>query len=217
LAALYIIYEAISKWLTGLHLENINQGTYLITVATVLNGALGWYLVKQGKKYHSIVLEANGKHVLTDSLTSFGVIIALLLTLLTGWLPFDPILAIIVAANILWTGGKLVRRSIGGLMDETDPIMDAQLRTILDGETRKYNIHYHNLKHRNTGNKMLVEFHLLFQDHETVAHAHEISTKIEREIYSALPMQTEIISHLEPEENHDEIHKNLLQRVNMKT
>ena len=210
LAALYIIYEAIHKWLVGLALENLGTGTIFTALATVINGGLGWYLVKQGKKYHSLVLEANGKHVLTDSWTSLGVIIGLILTMITGWLPFDPILAILVALNILWTGGKLIRRSVGGLMDESSPEVDKRLRMILQGETEKYQIQFHGLRHRNAGNRMLIEFHLLFHGNVSVSLAHEQATKIEREITKAFPMRVEVLSHLEPLEEHDEIHKKLL-------
>ncbi len=128
LAALYIIYEATHKWLSGLALENIGTGTAYTSLSVVINGALGWYLVVIGKKYHSLVIEANGKHVLTDSWTSIGVVVGLLLITLTGWLPFDPLIAILVGINILWTGYKLIRRSIAGLMDESNPEIDQQLR-----------------------------------------------------------------------------------------
>ncbi|MBI1804114.1 MAG: cation transporter [Ignavibacteriae bacterium] len=214
LAAIYIIYEAIHKWLGGLALQNIGTGTYFITLATIINGGLGWYLVHQGKKYHSIVLEANGKHVLTDSWTSLGVIVGLILTMLTGWLPFDPILAIIVATNILWTGGALIRRSIGGLMDESDPEIDAKIREILARETSKYNVKFHGLRHRNAGTKLLIEFHLLFHENILIAQAHEQATLIEQEIHKAFPLQIEILSHLEPLEGHDEIHQRLLKTDN---
>ena len=212
IAAIYIMYEAIHRWITGLQLENIGTGTIFTFLATVLNGGLGWYLVQQGKKFHSIVLDANGKHVLTDSWTSLGVIIGLLLTLLTGWLPFDPILAMLVAANILWTGGKLIRRSIGGLMDESDPKVDATLQALLQRETEKYGIAFHHLRHRNAGNKLLVEFHLLFHQNVTIRKAHEQATLIEKEIQKAFENNTEIISHLEPIEGHDEIHEKLLMK-----
>jgi len=208
IAAVYIIVEAIRKWLMGLQLENISQGIMFVALATVINGVLGWFLVREGKKYHSIVLEANGKHVLTDSWTSFGVIIGLVLILLTGWLPFDPILAILVAMSILWTGAKLMRRSISGLMDESDPGTDAKIRVILQLQTAKHHIEFHNLRHRNAGNKLLIEFHLLFSEDMPIFHAHEIATDIEQEIHKAFPVQTEIISHLEPVEGH-ELHESL--------
>ena len=213
LAAIYIIYEAIHKWLGGLALEHIDTGTYFIILATIINGGLGWYLVYQGKKYHSIVLEANGKHVLTDSWTSLGVIIGLTLTMLTGWLPFDPILAIIVAANILWTGGKLMRRSIGGLMDETDPKIDAAITQLLTREATKYRLEFHGLRHRNAGTKLMIEFHLLFHENISLAKAHEQATLIEQEIHKQFPQEVEVISHLEPAEGHDEFHKKVLKNT----
>ena len=198
IAALYIIYEAIRKWLAGLSLQNIDTGITFIAISTAINGLLGWFLVHQGKKYHSIVLEANGKHVLTDSWTSLGVIVGLMLVIWTGWLPFDPLIAIVVATNILWSGGKLMRRSVGGLMDEADPNVDAQLRSLLQQETDKYQMQFHHLRHRNAGNKLLIEFHLLFQQNVSIARAHELATLIEEKIQDTFPMETEIISHFEP-------------------
>ncbi len=206
IAALYIIKESIDKWLTGHHLENIEQGIGFIVLATVINGGLGWYLIRQGKKYHSIVLEANGKHVLTDSWTSLGVIVALLLTLWTGWLPFDPIIAILVAINILWSGSKLVRRSVGGLMDEADPNVNKKLREILQKATKEYDIRFHRLRHRNAGNKLVIEFHLLFHKDIPISKAHQQATCLEKAIIDSFPMQTEVTSHLEPIEGHDESH-----------
>ncbi|MBI5216061.1 MAG: cation transporter [Ignavibacteriae bacterium] len=210
LAAIYIIVESILKWIQGLQIENIEQGIYFTVAATIINGALGGYLLYRGKKNHSLILEANGKHVLTDSWTSLGVIVGLLLTKFTGWLPFDPLVAIVVAINILWTGGNLIRQSIGGLMDEADPEVGAKLQSILQTQTQKFNIGFHHLRHRNAGNKLLIEFHLLFPDNATIADAHLEATVIEQEIKKAFPMQTEIISHLEPSESHDEVHAQLL-------
>lgn len=210
IAALFILYEAITKWLSGLEIQNIDTGALIIAGATAVNGLLGVYLVRQGKKYHSIVLEANGKHVLTDSWTSLGVIIGLVLTMMTGWMSFDPILAIIVALNILWTGARLMRRSIGGLMDEADPVIDAAIREILDRECARYSIQYHLLRHRNAGNKLLVEFHLLFPQALPISVAHEEATKIEQELHRAISTPMEILSHLEPIEGHDEVHERLL-------
>lgn len=214
IAAVYILYETVHEWLTGLTIRNIDEGTWLLVVATAVNGLLGLYLVRQGKKYSSLVLEANGKHVLTDSWTSFGVVVGLVLTMVTGWLPFDPLLAILVSLNILWTGAKLMRRSIGGLMDEADPAIDTAIREVLDRETAKYQVHYHHLRHRNAGNKLLVEFHLLFPSELPIASAHEQATRIEHEIHRVLPAHAEIISHLEPLEGHDEVHERLLNQRN---
>jgi len=205
-AAFYIIYESINKWLHGLHLQNIEYGTVFIAIATIINGFLGWYLVNTGKKYNSIVLVANGKHVLTDSWTSLGVIITLGLTLLTGWLILDPIIAIFIAINIIWSGTKLIRTSIGGLMDEADPDVHDKLIFILDEVKKEFEISYHDLRHRNSGNQLFVELHLLFSDKFTLASAHVLATQIESKIIEALPLPTRVITHLEPLKEHDASH-----------
>ena len=135
IAALYIIFTAVRKLIVGVEIEQLGIGTIFTAFATFVNALLGFFIIQRGKKHHSLVLIANGKHVLTDSWTSFGVIIGLGLILFTGWLPFDPICAIIVATNILWTGTKLIRQSVGGLMDEIDIDVDAAIRKILERES----------------------------------------------------------------------------------
>jgi len=132
LAAIFILYATIEKWMAGLHLENLGAGTLLVLVAAVLNAGLGWYLMRLGRRSQSLILEANGKHVLTDSWTSFGVVAGLGLVMLTGWKPFDPLLAIAVAINILWTGGHLVWRSALGLLDHSEPEVGRDIRDKLD-------------------------------------------------------------------------------------
>ena len=136
-AAIFIIYEAIAKWLGGLFLENLGTGTALTAAAALINGVLGAYLVWIGKKKGSLILEANGKHVLTDSWTSIGVLVGLGLTLLTGWLPWDPIFAILVAINILFSGVSLIRKSVAGLMDKADPTVHHRIEAILKEETNR--------------------------------------------------------------------------------
>ena len=120
-------------------------------VAAVANAALGGYLVWLGKRTRSIILEANGKHVLTDSWTSFGVVAGLGLVLSTGWKPFDPIVAIAVALNILWSGGGLLRRSISGLMDYSDPNVARELEPHVEALSRELGIHFHQVRFRHTG------------------------------------------------------------------
>ncbi len=206
LAAVYIMYESVRRWISGIEIQQLGAGTLFTMAATLINGVLGWFIVARGKKYNSLVLIANGKHVLTDSWTSLGVIIGLVMILLTGWLPFDPIVAIIVASNILWTGYRLMRQSIGGLMDESDAAVDTTIRVILDRETARYHIEYHGLRHRNAGNKILIEFHLLFPEGVTLADAHDDATSIERALNAAFPGHTDIISHLEPASDHNSCH-----------
>ncbi len=209
IAALYIIFEASEKWLHGLRLQNLGTGTMFVAGAAIINAALGGYLVWMGKRHGSIILVANGKHVLTDSWTSFGIIVGLGLVLWTGWLPFDPILAILVALNILWSGGRLLRQSIGGLMDEGNPELDHKLRGILDAATAKDGLRYHELRYRYSGSALWVEVHLLFSQGTLIEDAHWKATEVEAAVKSQVGLPVTITTHLEPVESHDETHRKL--------
>ncbi len=209
LAAVYIIYAAVQKWMAGLAVENLGMGTLYTAAATTINAALGGYLLWQGKRHNSLILVANGKHVLTDSWTSFGVIIGLMLVIWTGWQPFDPILAILVALNILWSGGKLIRQSVGGLMDEGDPALEHRLRSMLDSETQQRGLWYHELRYRQSGASLWVEVHLLFPNGSLIEDAHWKATEIEAALKKQFTIPFHITTHLEPREDHDEIHQRL--------
>jgi cation diffusion facilitator family transporter len=206
LAAFYIIYVSVQKWLGGLHLENLGTGTLLTLAAAVINAVLGIYLVWVGKKHRSLILEANGKHVLTDSWTSFGVVGGLTLALMTGWLPLDPLLAMVVALNILWTGGKLMRQSVGGLMDEVDEQLESRVSSLLSEMTSEAGVQFHGLRQRNAGNTVWVEFHLLFPKGTLLDSAHALATHIEEKLQQELDVKAEVISHLETLEDHQEVH-----------
>jgi cation diffusion facilitator family transporter len=206
IAAFYIIFVSIEKWISGLKLENLGLGTGLTFLASLINGGLGLYLLGIGKKKHSLILEANGKHVLTDCWTSLGVVVGLSLAMITGWLVLDPIIAILVALNILWTGGLLIRQSIGGLMDEVDPETEAKIKSLLDPITQSQGIKYHALRHRNTGSTLWMELHLLFPKGILLENAHAIATQIEDRLKSNFPTRTEVITHLETLEDHAAIH-----------
>lgn len=205
-AAAFIIIDAAGKLLGPIVVHNLGQGTLIIAGASVLNLGLGLYLVQRGKKYHSIILVANGKHVLTDSWTSFGVVAGLAVTLWTGWLPFDPLIAIAVALNIVWSGVKLIRESVAGLMDERDPALDELITTILNRETSNRGLRYHELRFRRSGNALWVEFHLLFPSHTLLTEAHRTATDVEQVLRQGLAMPSEIITHLESLEDHEEAH-----------
>ncbi|MBZ5646741.1 MAG: cation diffusion facilitator family transporter [Acidobacteriia bacterium] len=207
LAAFAIIYSAIHKWLHGLELQRLGLGTLLVLAASIINALLGWYLVRTGKKNHSLILEANGKHVLTDSWTSFGVVGGLCLVLITGWKPFDPICAIAVALNILWSGGALVWRSATGLLDYADPGVGRRLRERLDQLCQELGVEYHGVRFRMTGQRLLIEVHLLFPHTTAVGEAHRIATIIEERLPESLEIPAEVLTHLESLEDHADVHK----------
>jgi cation diffusion facilitator family transporter len=206
LAAITIIVTAIQKWLAGLQLEHLGVGTLLLLAAGILNAGLGWYLVRTGRRVHSVILEANGKHVLTDSWTSFGVVVGLVLVIMTRWKPFDPLVAIAVALNILWSGGHLVWRSAVGLLDYSDPDHGHQIREKLDAICTELGMKYHGVRFRTTGYRQLIEVHLLFPRDTAVGDAHRLATKLEDRLPAELSRPAEVITHLESEEDHEEVH-----------
>jgi cation diffusion facilitator family transporter len=206
LAAIAIIVTAVQKWLRGLQLENLGAGTFMLLAAGVLNAGLGWYLLRTGRRAHSLILQANGKHVLTDSWTSFGVVGGLLLVILTGWRPFDPLMAIAVALNILWSGGQLIWRSAQGLLDYSDPNAGHQIREKLDAICTELRVKYHGVRFRTTGYRELIEVHLLFPRDTPVGEAHKVATMVEDRLPAELTMPAEVVTHLESEEDHEEVH-----------
>jgi cation diffusion facilitator family transporter len=196
-AALYILYVAAGALIRGPELDHIPVGLALTALAAVLNGLLGWHLVRTGQKRGSIILEANGYHVLTDCWTSLGVLIALGLVQFTGWLYWDPIFAIAAALNILVSGLRLMRRSVSGLMDAADPAVHRQIEELVTTETHRHGITHHNLRHRNIGDAHHVEFHLSFPRDILLRDAHRIATEIEDTVEKNIHPAAHVITHLE--------------------
>ena len=206
LAAGSIIYTTTVRWSHGLALDNLGRGVILIVCAGLLNAALGWYLLRIGRRNHSLILEADGKHVLTDSWTSFGVVAGLALVMATGWKPFDPLIAYAVAANILFTGGRLLWRSINGLLDYSDPAVGHKIRARLDAVCQELGIEYHGVRFRTTGYRQFIEIHLLFPDQMRLGAAHRLATEVEERLTRDLEMPAEVTTHLESLEDHAEVH-----------
>jgi cation diffusion facilitator family transporter len=207
LAGLFIIVVTIRKWLTGLELDNVGAGTLFTLLTAVLNAGLGWYLVRTGKRTQSLILEADGKHVLTDSWTSAGVVAGLALVMWTGWKPWDAICALAVALNILWSGGNLIWRSATGLLDTADPRTGNLLREKLDTLCGELGIQYHGVRFRSTGQRLMVEVHLLFAGTQTVAEAHRLATLLEERMAETLGQPAEVITHLEARDDHEAVHR----------
>lgn len=205
-AAVAIIVTAVYEWLQGLRLQSLGLGTLITLGLGLVNGALGWYLIHTGKRMRSLILEANGRHVLTDCWTSLGVLAGLCLVQLTGWKPFDPICAILMALNILWSGWQLIWKSARGLLDYADPAAEARLRGILDEQSAANAIEYHGLRLRETGGRFLAEVHLLFPYDSRLGRAHEIATRIETAVEQNFGQPVEMMTHLEAAEDHAEQH-----------
>jgi cation diffusion facilitator family transporter len=205
-AALFIIVASVVKWRSGRFADNLGFGTAIVAAASVTNLLLGLYLLRTGRRSKSLIIEAHGKHVLTDSWTDFGVVGGLCLVIFTGWKPFDPLIAILVAANILWSGGRLIWHSIQGLMDYAHPEIGEEITKHLDTICADLAIRYHGLRFRHTGNRILIEVHLLFPYEEPVGHAHSLATILEERLVSSLSHPSEILTHLESLEDHEEVH-----------
>ena len=205
-AAIAILFESLHEWIAGLQLHNLSYGVLLILAAGILNAGLGYYLLRTGHRTNSLILEANGKHVLTDSLTSLGVVVGLGLVMLTHWKPFDPLVAIVVAANILWSGGQLVWRSAVGLLDYSDPEAGRKIRERLDAICSELSIEYHGVRFRTTGYRQIIEVHLLFPRNTSVSEAHAQATILEERLPVELGAPAEVITHLEALEDHADVH-----------
>lgn len=181
-AAIVIIYESVVSIISGPELKQLGIGAIIISIASAVNLFLGNYLIRTGKKTNSLTLIADGKHVLTDSITSFGVIAAVILVIITGIVLLDPIIAVIVALNILFTGYKLIRESIGGLMNEVRP---ETLKTLVDklvSIKKNYWIDIHELRFWQSGDKLFIDFHLILPYYFNIKQTHEEENLIENEL-----------------------------------
>lgn len=197
-AAVLILYEAGKQFVFGVHIEHLGLGVILTASAAVVNLVLGLSLVTAGKRSGSPLVRANGMHVLTDVWSSLAVLVALGLYHFTGWVWWDPIAATIAALNILRVGYRLIRESLGGLLDESDPGMERHIRALLDEEAGNRGLGWHNLRYRHSGRTHWVEFHLVFDDDLSVGEAHAAATGIEAVLAAALQPDGRVISHLEP-------------------
>lgn len=184
-AAIVIIYHSINNLIVGPELTSINTGLVIIAGAGIINLFLGFYLIKIGKSTDSLTLIADGKHILTDSVTSIGVIVGLILVLLTSITILDPLIAMAVALNILVTGYKLMRESIGGLMMETDPNILKRISNILIGMKKDFWIDIHELRYWKSGDRIFIDFHIFFPYFFTIEQTHkeeiDIAVKLENE------------------------------------
>lgn len=197
-AAAAIIVSAIQRFITPSPIEEIGIGLVLSTGASVLNGLVGFVLVHQGKKHKSIVLEADGRHLLTDVLTSVGVIVGIVLIGLTGWHWLDPVIAILVGINILFTGGHLVRRSVIGLLDAALPDDEVEaIRAAMAGVIGEEPVEVTSLMTRESGRERFVQATVVVPGDWSVRRAHDLADTFEGAIAEALPQCTTFI-HVEP-------------------
>lgn len=199
-AAITIAIAALDRFFHPQELEKIGIGLALSLVASIINGIVAVVLLRAGKRLRSITLKADAHHLLTDVWTSVGVIIALIAVPLTGWLILDPLIAFVVAINIVWAGMKLLRETGSGLLDTGLPKEEQQIiRNILTSYDNQ-NIQFHALRTRVAGARRFVSFHVLVPGEWTVKRGHALCEEIELTIINALP-GTYVFTHLEPVED----------------
>ncbi|OYY95281.1 MAG: cation-efflux pump [Hydrogenophilales bacterium 28-61-23] len=200
LAAVSIGYAAILRLMNPQPLEAIGVGLLVSVAASVINFATSRILMGVGRTHNSITLEADAHHLMTDVWTSAGVIGGVGLVWLSGWLWLDPVIAILVAVNIVWTGWHLMRRSAAGLMDISLPVEKLEKIEALLAGYRKQGLDFHALRTRQAGSRAFVTLHVLVPGDWTVQQGHDWSERIEADIRDALP-HTHVTTHLEPLED----------------
>jgi cation diffusion facilitator family transporter len=199
LAAVAILYEAIRGLIWGQELRRLDLGLVLIFLASAINLALGLMLVRQGRRTHSLILVADGQHVLTDAYTSFGVVAGVALVRMTGWNWLDGAVAIAVAVNILWTGYHLVREGVTGLMDRADFALLSRIVAALQAGRRPGWIDLHQLRAWQAGDRTFVDFHLVVPPHLTVVELHQINDDCHLLLRDLPGEATEVIIHFDPD------------------
>jgi cation diffusion facilitator family transporter len=200
IAAASIGYAAIERLLNPRPIEAVGIGLAVSVVASIINLATSRILMDVGRKYKSITLEADAHHLMTDVWTSAGVIVGVGLVWLTGWLWLDPVIALGVALNIVWTGWQLLNRSAAGLMDVSIPEEEIKaIESVLDSY-RQQGLEFHALRTRQAGTRAFISLHLLVPGAWSVQRGHDWSERIEADIRLAVP-NTHITTHLEPIED----------------
>jgi cation diffusion facilitator family transporter len=197
-AAVSIAFAAVPRLASPQPIEAPLLGIALSAAATAINLGAGLLLMLVGRRQHSIALEADGHHLMTDVWTSVGVIAGVALVAATGWHILDPLIALAVAIQIVWTGTVLMRRSFAGLLDAAIPAAErAEIEKIFAEYRPRYGVEFHALLTRQAGARRFISFHLLVPDAWPVDRAHQLSEEIEERIRSLVPNAI-MLTHIEP-------------------
>jgi len=197
IAAIVIIVSAVTKLIHGVELEKLDIGMVITAACGATNGILGWYLIRSGKRHNSLIVRANGEHVMTDVWTSLGAVVGLLLAMWSGYMIIDPIMAILFGANIIRSGAGLMMISVNGLMDRADPVIEARAREVITEFCTENNCSFHRLRLRLAGHVPHMDFHLQVDDAMPMQEAHALATLLEEKIRTELGARTEVFTHLE--------------------
>lgn len=197
-AAVLIMIKAYNGLVQGVTLSHSTLGLSINSIATVINALWAWVMIKWGTQWRSPALVADGHHLFTDVITSIGVLIALVLTLATGWYILDPLIAAVVAVNILMMGYRIATESMSRLMDEAaSPEIEARIRGAIEANGIGA-LQAHDIRTRQAGRALFIEFHLVVPGSMTVDEAHAICDRLENSIEKNIE-GSEVVIHVEPE------------------
>lgn len=195
-AAIFIAYAAIERLISPKPLEQVGIGLIVSVVASLANLSVALILRRAGKQYNSISLTSNSQHLLTDVWTSGGVLLGVGAVVVTGWQVLDPLIAILVALNIVWTGFRIIRTSISGLMDSaiSKEHLDI-IQSVLDRQ-KETEVKFHALRTRQSGSMKIISMHILVPGNWSVERGHRFVTQIENELSAAIE-DSVVFTHLE--------------------
>lgn len=197
-AAVLILMKARSAFIEGVKIEHSALGIGLNIVASVLNGVWAWVLINRGRSWRSPALVADGQHLFTDVMTSVGVVAGLAIAVLTGFHLLDPLIAAVVALNILWMGYKIAVQSMSHLLDEAaSPEIEQRIRKVIEANGSGA-LEAHDIRTRQAGRALFIEFHLIVPGAMTVDDAHVICDRLEHAIENTIE-GSEVVIHVEPE------------------
>lgn len=198
LAGALIMYRSAVQVFQGVKIEAIDKGIFLEAIGALMNLALGWILIRGGKRYHSDALTADGKHILSDVITTAGVLAGLGLVWLTGWALLDPIVAGLSALWILVSGWRIVMRSVARLLDTPDPrTLEAVVRAVVKSRSEHF-INLHRLRLRESGRNIHLDFHAVVPRYLPLEVLHQAETKLSFDMADTLGRPVDLIVHLDP-------------------
>ncbi|GAA1335188.1 cation diffusion facilitator family transporter [Brachybacterium rhamnosum] len=196
-AAAVILVSAVERFIHPRPIENVGWGLAISVVASLVNGGVALVLLRAGRTHRSITLRADGKHLMTDVVTSAGVLVGVALVVITGWDRLDPVVAFLVGVNIIVTGVGLISESVSGLLDKALPEEENEVITEILRRRTDGTVTFHGLQTREAGQERYMNVHVLVPDEWTVKQGHDYIEELETELMTALP-SLRVLTHLEP-------------------
>lgn len=198
IAGLLIVGKATYNFFSPTPIENLIEGVWIIAFTSVINFSLGTYMIKRGKALNSLTIEADGKHLQTDAFSTVGLILGLLLIYFTGIQQLDIVISLALGAYIIYSGYRLLRKSIGGLMDESDFELIQQIASVLQSNRHDEWIDVHNLRVQRYGSELHVDCHVTLPNYFDLNKVHNEFLKIDQLINSHIEVNTELFIHADP-------------------